>query len=70
MSFLMLYLSLHLDPLQLHPDVPYFSHFHPDFWHSYTDSLHPHSHLIPRKPTLILRISLIPFAIAYFGLGR
>ena len=30
MSFLPLYLSVHLDSLHHHPDSPQFSHFHPD----------------------------------------
>ena len=29
-SFLLLYLSFHLDPVRHHPDFPHFSHFHPD----------------------------------------
>ena len=30
-SFLLLYLSFHLDSLHRHPDFPHFSHCHPDF---------------------------------------
>ena len=52
MSFLPLYTSFHLDSLYCQPDSPYFAHFHPDFPNSYTDSPHPHSHLILRIPTL------------------
>ena len=68
MLFLPLYLSFHLDSLHRHPDSPHFLYFHPDSPHSHADSPHPHPHPIPHIPTLILRISLIPFSNSPFCL--
>ena len=68
MLFLPLYFSFHLDTLHRHPDSPFFLHFHLDSPHSRADSLHLHSHPIARIPTLILRISCIPFSNYQFWL--
>ena len=59
LPFLPIYLGFHLDSLRRHPDSP-------DSLHSHADSPHPHSHPIPRIPTLILHISLIPFPNSLF----
>ena len=46
----------------------FFLHFHLDSPHSRADSLHLHFHPIARIPTLILRISCIPFSNYQFWL--
>ena len=66
--FLPLYLSFYLKSLHRHPDSPHLLYFHPHFPHSHADSPHLHSHPIPCIPTLILRISLIPFSNSPFWL--
>ena len=67
LSFLLLFYVISTTTLKFPPSFPAsqswypnFSYFHPDFPHSHADSPHPYSHSIPRIPTLILRISLIP----------
>ena len=58
MSFLPLYLSVHLNSLHRQTDSPYFLHFHPDFLHIYIPVDSPHSHPIPRIPLILFPNSL------------
>ena len=79
-SFLLLYLSFHLESLHFYPYSPHFHpdflnslNFHPDCLHFHPDSPHhqaesPHFHHIPRISTIILGIPLILFLNSPFQL--